>query len=199
MGESIYIVSGLPRSGTTMMMHMLLAGGMPIVADNLSGCEDVRTNDLQHNNTWLSDCAGKAIKVLFPQVLHVPSSLRYKIIWMVRDLKQQAKSMKKFLSFIGRPSTDRAHKLAKRNGQRQMKVLAALRRQENIDLHVVDFAAVLADPRREAKALFSFVQFPGFDWRAAADVVLPRDEACLSEMYEVTIAAETDREAAQVR
>ena len=97
--ESIVVVSGLPRSGTSMMMAVLRAGGLGIVADdarvadenNPNGYfEDERIKALANktDRAWLVQARGKAIKVVTPLLCHLPSTQKCEVIVMRRDLQE---------------------------------------------------------------------------------------------------------------
>src|SRR6266567_4048665 len=69
----IVVVSGLPRSGTSLMMQMLRAGGMPLLTDDLRPADVDNPNGyweyepvkrLQQDNSWISKAEGKAVKVV---------------------------------------------------------------------------------------------------------------------------------------
>lgn len=74
--DVITIVSGLPRSGTSMIMRMLDAGGMPLVVDNIRKpdkdnirgyYEYERVKKIKDGDiSWLRDCRGKAVKIVSP-------------------------------------------------------------------------------------------------------------------------------------
>ena len=78
----ITIVSGLPRSGTSMMMRMLEAGGVPVLTDekreadedNLRGYyEDERVKQLREDASWITEAEGKAVKVISYLLRHLPN------------------------------------------------------------------------------------------------------------------------------
>lgn len=90
------IVSGMPRSGTSLMMRILSASGLRTIADETRSYESKLTLTLDQNNAWLLDFAGDhAIKILFPFLMNIPKGHRWKILWMTRDPKEQAKSQRK--------------------------------------------------------------------------------------------------------
>lgn len=110
--EYITIVSGLPRSGTSMMMKMLEAGGMELLVDNIRvpdqdnpkgyyEYEDVKT--LPDGNTgWLTNARGKAVKVIAALIPHLPEIYTYHVIFMHRDLSEILASQLKMLSNRGK-------------------------------------------------------------------------------------------------
>lgn len=107
----IVVVSGLPRSGTSMMMQMLEAGGMPIFTDkermadesNPKGYyEHEAVKNLAKNKTWLPKANGHAVKVIAHLLKYLPMNYRYKLIFMERDVLEVVSSQQKMLSRNGK-------------------------------------------------------------------------------------------------
>jgi hypothetical protein len=104
---TITIVSGLPRSGTSMMMKMLEAGGIPPLtdrertadADNPKGYfEFERVKQLDKGDSdWLPQAEGKAVKVISALLKHLPDGYRYKVIFMERHMAEILASQRKML------------------------------------------------------------------------------------------------------
>jgi hypothetical protein len=114
-GEPIVVVSGLPRSGTSMMMQMLEAGGMEIFSDGLRGAdvgnprgyyelERVKTLDRSEDPSWLREARGKAVKIIAFLMRHLPEDLNYRVIFMHRDLDEVLDSQAKLLALRGEAS-----------------------------------------------------------------------------------------------
>ena len=89
--QPVIIISGLPRSGTSMMMQMLASGGIEICADtfrkpdydNPKGYyEYAKIKNLHQDSTWVHTMRGKAITVISFLLYYLPVSLRYKVIFM---------------------------------------------------------------------------------------------------------------------
>ncbi len=110
--KAITIVSGLPRTGTSLMMQMLQAGGIEVLtdrkraadADNINGYyeyEPVKT--LRHNKDWLMDAQGSAVKVISQLIPQLPPGYTYRVIIMVRPLTEVIASQEKMLRRLGRP------------------------------------------------------------------------------------------------
>ncbi|MCA1601952.1 MAG: sulfotransferase [Acidobacteria bacterium] len=104
--ESIIIVSGLPRSGTSMMMRMLEAGGINVLTDGIRKADEdnpegyyevelVKTLKQQSDKLWLGDARGKAVKVISALLDTLPQSYRYKVIFMNRNLAEVIASQNK--------------------------------------------------------------------------------------------------------
>jgi len=92
--DELIVVTGLPRSGTSALMQLLAAGGIPIVEDgqrppdrhNPRGYQETASVlDLKNDPAWLQHHTGQAVKILFPQLLYLPGKLRSAILWIERD------------------------------------------------------------------------------------------------------------------
>ena len=108
LGEPIIVVSGLPRSGTSLMMSMLAAGGVVLLEDWVQGPdldnpegyhEFEPTKQLleQPDKSWLASAQGKAVKVISELLKELPDFYYYKIIFMDRDLREVVASQNKML------------------------------------------------------------------------------------------------------
>ena len=95
--DGIVVVSGLPRSGTSMAMRMLAAGGMAIVTDGIRAAdednpngyfEDERVKALAKNpdKTWVAEARGKALKVVSLLLQHLPPTQKYQVVFVHRRL-----------------------------------------------------------------------------------------------------------------
>jgi len=96
MSEPILVVSGLPRSGTSLMMQMVKAAGIPIVtdeqrqadADNPRGYYEIeRIKKLKDDSGWLAEAEGKAIKVISMLLYDLPPRHTYRVVFMLRKLE----------------------------------------------------------------------------------------------------------------
>src|SRR5260370_35211351 len=113
MNLEIIIVSGLPRSGTSLMMQMLGRGGVPIVtddvraadADNPNGyCEFEKVKKIKQDASWLPDTRGKAFKMVSQLLYDLPASEKYRVIFMIPDLDEMIVSQDKMLKRLNRPA-----------------------------------------------------------------------------------------------
>ena len=111
-GDPLVIVSGLPRSGTSMMMQVLEAGGLEIVADferaadpdNPEGyyeLERVKKIDRGGDTEWLVDVRGKVIKIVSHYLRYLPDTNNYRVIFVHRDLGEVLASQTKMLERRG--------------------------------------------------------------------------------------------------
>lgn len=93
----ITIVSGLPRSGTSLMMQMLAAGGMSPLSDgerqadvdNPRGyLEWERIKQLPKDPACIAEAEGKVVKVISRLLLSLPEGHEYRVIFMQRPLAE---------------------------------------------------------------------------------------------------------------
>ena len=115
----ITIVSGIPRSGTSLMMQMLGAGGMPLLtddqrppdSDNPRGYfEFDRAKRLRTDQSWVNQAAGSAVKVihfLLPE-LPINDRLVYRVIFMRRPIDEILASQQAMLDRLGKPAANQA-------------------------------------------------------------------------------------------
>ena len=111
----VTVVSGVPRSGTSLLMQMLEAGGMPLLvdscrpadADNPRGyCEFAPVKRTAIDGAWVRDAVGKAVKVVHLLLPHLPATYRYRILFAQRDAREVLASQRVMLERFGRHGAD---------------------------------------------------------------------------------------------
>ncbi len=109
--DVITVVTGLPRSGTSVMMRMLAAAGLAVQTDALRAAdadnphgyfEDERVKQLAKDSSWLVEARGKVVKVVVPLLLLLPSNERYRIVFVERDLDEVLDSQQTMIRRLGR-------------------------------------------------------------------------------------------------
>jgi hypothetical protein len=165
----VYIVSGLPRSGTSMMMRMLEAGGIPPFTDGERSAdidnpvgyyEFERVKDLEKDpdRSWVRDARGQALKVISFLLRHLPDDNIYRIVYMRRHLDEVLKSQDKMLDRLGNPnpggSLD-AMKEAYRNDIVAARLYA--RKQPFMEMIEVDYRASVERPADTARIVNAFL------------------------------------------
>jgi hypothetical protein len=169
--KPIYIVSGLPRSGTSMMMKMLEAGGLEILTDNIRAADDdnlqgyyelERVKQLKEGDTaWVSDAQGKVIKVISALLEHLPPGFSYKVIFMEREMMEILASQRKMLERRGKPGNPAEDgKFAELYGKHLEKVRAWLGAQANVDVMYVKYNDLLKEPAKFTKEVAGFLGVP---------------------------------------
>ncbi len=106
----ITVVTGLPRSGTSLMMQLLEAGGMEILTDNIRQpdannprgyFEYEKVKVLPNDNTWINAAEGKAVKIIVQLLTYLPIDRQYSIILMERDTDEIIMSQNKMIESLG--------------------------------------------------------------------------------------------------
>ena len=167
-GKPIVIVSGLPRSGTSMAMKMLEAGGMELVVDNIRTAdednpkgyyEDERVKDLSEMEdvSWLKKARGKVIKIVSSLLNHLPESNTYKVVFMRRNLHEVLASQTKMLDRRGEESHTEDPDLLSMYEAHLAKVEFQLRFRSNFETLYVDFSDAIRDPATHARRIADFV------------------------------------------
>lgn len=166
--EFITVVSGLPRSGTSMMMKMLAAGGMHILMDNARIPDD--DNPLGYyelekvkalkdgENKWLSEAQGKAVKIISALLGHLPPQYQYKIIFMRRDLDEILASQKQMLVRRGE-ATDKIDDdtLGGLFQKHLLQVEKWISQQSNIGVTYVNYNDILQNPEPDMQKVVQFL------------------------------------------
>ena len=113
--EYLTIVSGLPRSGTSMMMRMLDAGGIPALTDHVRAADPSNPNGYyeyepikktKEDPSWLPAAIGMAVKMVHVLLLDLPLSYAYRVLFMQRDIEEVIESQNRMLERLGKNSND---------------------------------------------------------------------------------------------
>ena len=169
-GKPIVVVSGLPRSGTSMAMKMLEAGGLGVVTDGLRTAdednpkgyyEDERVKDLyrEGDKVWLRDSRGKVIKIISFLLKSLPADNNYKVLFMHRSLKEIVASQNKMLARRGEKNDtpdDRAVALL----DEQVRDARFFLRRPQFDVLELSYREILDAPRPVALKMAAFVGGP---------------------------------------
>jgi hypothetical protein len=175
----ITVVSGVPRSGTSLMMQMLAAGGMPLQTDegrpadahNPRGYfEDRRVKSLETDNTWVSEVEGRALKVVSLLLYQLPADLDYRVILMRRDLDEVLRSQQKMLG--GGPTVGVSSELRQHFERHLAYVRQWLLDQPRMPLLEVDYRTLIERPRDVARSVTQFLK-RDLDVEAMTSVVNP--------------------------
>jgi hypothetical protein len=180
--EPVIVVSGLPRSGTSMMMKMLEAGGLTVVVDGIRTAdgdnpkgyyEFERVKQLDKGDTaWVAGARGKAVKVISALLKHLPAEHEYCVIFMRRDLNEILASQKKMLDNRGEDQGVSDAEIAGLFEQHLAATLGWVKQQPNIRLLEVDYNALLAEPGPWLGKVAAFVPL-ALDEAAMGAVVEP--------------------------
>jgi hypothetical protein len=166
----ITIVSGLPRSGTSLMMQMLDAGGLPVVSDgerkpdtdNPKGyLEWERIKQLPKNPSLISEAEGKVVKVITQLILSLPSNHQYRVVFMQRPLPEVLKSQDEMLRRRGNTDLLADNSAMEEFFHRHLiEVNQWLASHANMKVMRVHYHRVLREPKAVAEEVAAFLQSP---------------------------------------
>jgi len=163
----IVVVSGLPRSGTSMMMQMLDKGGMDIFTDGVRTPDENNpkgyyehelVKSLARNKTWMKDAKGQAVKVISHLLFELPANYRYRIIFMERDLDEVLKSQHHMLVRDGKAKVDAMNlRVVNAFKQNLERVKEWAPRQQNMEILFVSHRNLINNPKEELKKVNAFL------------------------------------------
>jgi len=169
MAKPIIVVSGLPRSGTSLMMQILKAGGIPLLVDNLRKPDEnnprgyfefEKVKQLPQNSSWLKDACGKAVKIISELLPYLPPKYQYQIIFMERDLTEVLASQRKMLTRSGKPVSQNDRQLALLFTKHLKDIKKWLKRQPHIKTLFINYNQLLQNPLPPLKKLTKFLKIP---------------------------------------
>jgi predicted AlkP superfamily phosphohydrolase/phosphomutase/tetratricopeptide (TPR) repeat protein len=176
----VTVVSGLPRSGTSMMMQILAAAGLePFTDQRRAPDEDNPRGYLEHENatrldrdpSWIPQVRGRAVKIVAQLLPHLPANEEYRVIFLHRKLEEVVASQRAMLARLGRNGAHLTDAELMRTYTRQLiRVQNWLRSHPEIPVLAIKYDEALHDPEAIAVRLAGFLGEP-FDERSAAGAI----------------------------
>jgi hypothetical protein len=168
-GEPLIVVSGLPRSGTSMLMKMLEAGGVAIWSDHGRGAdidnpkgyfelERIKHLEKETDKSYLREGRGKAVKAISFLIKDLPDDNDYRVIFMRRDLDEVIASQEKMIARLDQGDTSadpEALKEAYRNDIVRARLLC--KKRPNFELIEVSYRAAIEDPAGACRKVNEFL------------------------------------------
>jgi tetratricopeptide (TPR) repeat protein len=161
--NQIVIVSGLPRSGTSLMMQMLNNGGVEVLTDQNRKADDSNpkgyfeydpVKSIHKDNSWLEMAKNKSVKVVAPLLKFLSPKYRYKFFFMNRDLSEIIKSQQKM---IGKDQDVLPIKLFEAYNKQLNQVETWKQKEPGVELIYVNYKDVLNNPEETLKKVTSFI------------------------------------------
>ncbi|MBC8433805.1 MAG: sulfotransferase domain-containing protein [Desulfobacterales bacterium] len=153
--DPIVVVSGLPRSGTSMVMRIVEAGGLELIVDgkrkadqdNPKGYfEYEKVKELAKDDSWLKDISGKVVKIVSPLLYNLPLTYKYKIIFVKRHMEEILASQNKMLESSGRQSHIEDSVMGEKFEVHLKKVCKWIEKQKNIICLYVSYNEIMQNP-----------------------------------------------------
>ncbi len=180
--HEIAIVSGLPRSGTSMMMKMLDAGGLEVVTDGIRKAdvdnpkgyyEFEKVKQIREDSSWIPGTRGKVFKMVSLLLYHLPVDEKYRVILMRRSTEEILASERKMLERLGKnPDHATDGRMAEIFRKHLDHLEGWLARQSHISFLEVNYNAVMQDPRTVLEGVDTFLG-GGYDVGRMADIIDP--------------------------
>lgn len=155
----IHIVSGLPRSGTSLMMQMLSAGGMPVLTDHRRAPDEDNPQGylewdpvkrLRQAPERIAEAEGKVVKVVSPLLNSLPAKYAYRVVFMLRPEEEILRSQGEMTKRAGTDSGRSPAELKRAYQQHLEQLFAWLDRQVHFQVLRVHYSNVVRDPRVDA-------------------------------------------------
>ena len=163
----ITIVSGLPRSGTSMTMKMLEAGGIPPLTDQIREADSdnpkgyyefERAKKLREGDVaWIPDVQGKVVKLIGALLVHLPPDYEYRVLFMRRDIQEILASQAKMLENRGEENKADDETMTDLFAKHLKQVEGWMKDQSNLQYIDVDYNAMLEDPEPHVKKINQFL------------------------------------------
>jgi hypothetical protein len=166
--QPVWIVSGLPRSGTSLMMMMLESAGIPPLTDHQRSAdkdnprgyyEFERVKKLrQGDKEWLQQAQGKVVKVISALLAYLPQEYHYQVLFMQRALPEILASQKKMLINRGEdPEKINDDEIAQSFKSHLAQVVDWLSNQKNFSTYYVDYNRLLKESEPEVHDINQFL------------------------------------------
>jgi tetratricopeptide (TPR) repeat protein len=163
----ITVVSGLPRSGTSMMMQMLKNGGLEILTDTVRGADSnnpkgyweyEKVKKMMTDTSWLEEANGKVVKIIAPLLPYLPAKYDYKIIFMQRDMAELLRSQQIMLGKKSEVEKNAFPIVLSEAFKKQLEQARAwIGRSPNVSILNVDYAAAVENPAETAENVTEFL------------------------------------------
>lgn len=168
--QFITVVSGLPRSGTSMMMKMLAEGGLPILTDEIRSADEDNPNgyyELEQvkelpagQSQWLAGANGRAVKIISALLEYLPAQYHYKVIFMEREIREILASQQKMLVRRSETSTIEDAAIQAEFEAHLKAVKYWLARQPNLEVFYAEYNAMLNNVDEYSTQIAEFLNLP---------------------------------------
>lgn len=165
--DFVVIVSGLPRSGTSMMMRALEAGGMPVLADHIRKPDEDNprgyfefepVKKTKEDPSWLQQAPGKAVKMVYRLLYDLPAGYQYRVLFMQRNIQEVLASQRKMLLRVGKSVTpEEDAQMAVLFESELARCRQWLARQPHFSVFYVDYRAMIENPLAQSQQISEFL------------------------------------------
>jgi hypothetical protein len=163
----ITIVSGLPRTGTSLMMQMIHAGGIPALTDKVRASDQDNPRGYfeleavkrtRKDDSWLTEADGRVVKMVHLLLYDLPDHHQYRVVFMRRDLREVVRSQGVMLERRGTAGARLTDEQLIRAYEGQLtKIERWLDEQPNFQVHQVSYNTLMSDPPPAVSAIKAFL------------------------------------------
>jgi hypothetical protein len=165
--DEINIVSGLPRSGTSVMMQMLDAGGLDALTDHVRAKDEDNPRGYfefeavkrtKHDASWLGEAGGRVVKMVHVLLYDLPPDRPYRVVFMKRDLREVVRSQSVMLRRRGTTGANLTDEQLMEAYEGQLgKIEAWLADRPNFRVLYVSYNELMENPAGAAKSVNDFL------------------------------------------
>ena len=167
--ETVVIVSGLPRSGTSMLMQMLAAGGFPVLVDEQRPADESNKRGYyeleavkqlkKNNHSWVVAAQGKAVKVIGQLLPNLPKGVNYRILFMERPLDEIVASQSEMLERLKKPGAAGGSRRLAQTYKKQIEQIGNLLAgfPESVGVMSMNYHHVLSNPAAAAQQINTYL------------------------------------------
>lgn len=162
----VTIVSGLPRSGTSLMMQILEKSGMDILTDNVREADESnkcgyyefeKVKKMMIDASWLPQAEGKVVKIIAQLLDYLPDGFEYKTIFMERDYDEVFNSQSKMLDRLGSKKIKADTVQLKKTFQKQVgEIKTRLQKKTDFSLINISYSNLIFHPESEIEKMDIF-------------------------------------------
>src|SRR5512142_1948497 len=168
--QTVIVVSGLPRSGTSMMMKMLAEGGLQVLTDSIRAADEDNPNGYfelemvkqlsEGQKDWLANADHKLVKVISALLEHLPPENHYKVLFMERQIPEILASQRKMLARRNETSSVGDAEMEAQFREHLKAIKYWLARQPNMEVMYVDYNRMMAEPDAYLQKIADFIGVP---------------------------------------
>jgi len=164
--EMVVVVSGLPRSGTSLVMALLQQAGLPLLIDGHRSPDDDNpggyfeyqpVKNLRTSAKWVKSARGKVVKVVSPLLQYLPSSEQYRVILMLRNCEEVYASQQVMLENRGFAKRENGEAVIRALSNQIHEARSWLDEQANMVAHTINYSQLVFEPFAECRALCKFL------------------------------------------
>lgn len=163
----IIVVSGLPRSGTSLMMQILTAAEIPLLTDGNRDADDSNprgyfefdpVKNLAADQSWVSSACGKGVKIILQLLPHLPGEVGLDVIMMDRPISEVVASQNTMLKRMGLESKADPQVLASVFERQRQEAIEFLERRQRTRWIEISHPKLLSDTLSEIGRIRDFLK-----------------------------------------